>query len=124
MAYATGWQRFEGLTVFVGGLGLLWHAGLPFGWWVAVLVFLLPDVSFAGYAAGPRIGALAYNTVHIYGFGVVMAVAGQLTGLPWLAACGLLWLAHSGFDRMMGYGLKLPTGFSDTHLGTIGRKPR
>lgn len=24
-------------------------------------------------------------------------------------------------DRAFGYGLKLPTGFKDTHLGRIGR---
>ena len=29
---------------------------------------------------------------------------------------GLIWLAHIGIDRAIGYGLKHPTGFKDTHL--------
>jgi hypothetical protein len=28
----------------------------------------------------------------------------------------LIWLAHLGLDRMLGYGLKYPTEFNDTHL--------
>jgi hypothetical protein len=38
-----------------------------------------------------------------------------------LAAIGAIFVAHSGMDRMMGYGLKLPSSFQDTHLGRIGR---
>jgi hypothetical protein len=34
----------------------------------------------------------------------------------------LIWLAHIGMDRSLGYGLKLPTAFQDTHLGRIGRR--
>ena len=122
MVPAAGWQRLEGLAVLAGASGLLWQTGLPFGWWIALLVFFLPDLSFAGYLAGSRAGAVAYNAVHIYGFGALVAAVGLSAGLPWLTACGWLWLAHSGFDRMLGYGLKLPTGFGDTHLGPIGRR--
>lgn len=35
---------------------------------------------------------------------------------PQLAPFGLIWLAHLGFDRMLGFGLKYPTFFKDTHL--------
>jgi hypothetical protein len=35
----------------------------------------------------------------------------------------LIWTSHVGMDRALGYGLKLPSGFQDTHLGRIG-KPR
>ena len=27
-----------------------------------------------------------------------------------------------GIDRALGYGLKFPTAFGDTHLGRIGRR--
>jgi hypothetical protein len=32
---------------------------------------------------------------------------------------GLIWLAHVGADRLLGYGLKYPTGFRDTHLQRV-----
>jgi len=32
-------------------------------------------------------------------------------------AVALIWTAHIGLDRAMGYGLKLPDGFKRTHLG-------
>ncbi|MDU3890869.1 MAG: DUF4260 family protein [Serratia liquefaciens] len=36
----------------------------------------------------------------------------------------LIWGAHIGFDRALGYGLKYASGFADTHLGGLGRKPQ
>lgn len=86
-----------------------------------MLVFFAPDLSFAFYAFGPKVGAAAYNTVHLYGFGAVVAMVALLGRVPGLAEIGMLWIAHAGFDRMLGYGLKLPSGFHATHLGRIGR---
>jgi hypothetical protein len=34
----------------------------------------------------------------------------------------LIWSAHIGIDRALGYGLKYGDGFASTHLGPIGRK--
>jgi hypothetical protein len=118
---AVSWQRTEGALVFGAALLLLWAVGLPFAWWIAVLVFFAPDLSFAAYLAGPRIGAAGYNLVHLYGFGLVVTAVGAVLSLTTLTAVGLLWLCHAGFDRMLGYGLKLPSGFQDTHLGRIGK---
>lgn len=115
------WQQAEGALVLLAALSLLWFLGLPFPVWLAVLVFFAPDLSFAFYAFGPRIGAAGYNIVHLYGFGAVVAIAALLGRVPGLAEAGVLWIAHAGFDRMLGYGLKLPSGFHDTHLGRIGR---
>ena len=65
---------------------------------------------------------MIYNLLHLYGMGLLLAAAGLLMlGNGLLAITGLLWLAHVGFDRMLGYGLKEPSGFNDTHLGRIGR---
>ena len=36
-------------------------------------------------------------------------------------AVALIWLAHCGIDRALGYGLKYQAGFGFTHLGRIGR---
>jgi hypothetical protein len=74
-----------------------------------------------GYLAGPRPGAVAYNLAHTYATPAVLAGVGWLIGTPLLLALALIWAAHIGFDRMLGYGLKLPTDFRDTHLGRIGR---
>jgi Domain of unknown function (DUF4260) len=40
---------------------------------------------------------------------------------PLLLSLALIWLAHIGFDRALGYGLKYSAGFGLTHLGRIGR---
>ena len=121
MTQARGWQIAEGALVFAAVLALYGAGDQPFAWWLALILFFAPDLSFLAYLAGPRVGALAYNAVHIYGFGAALMAIGWLIAAPTLFALGLLWLGHSGFDRMFGYGLKLPTSFQDTHLGRIGR---
>ena len=116
------WQRVEGALVFGAGLVLFSLSGADLPWWLALLAFFAPDLSFLGYGLGPRIGSWAYNGVHIYGFGAVLMALGGAVGTPILTALGALWLAHSGFDRMLGYGLKAESAFQDTHLGRIGKR--
>ena len=41
---------------------------------------------------------------------------------PSAVAVALIWLAHIGIDRALGYGLKYEAGFGFTHLGRIGRQ--
>ena len=116
------WQRAEGALVFGAGLVLFALSGSDLPWWLAVLVFFAPDLSFLAYGAGPRIGSWVYNFVHVYAFGAVLMALGGLLAAPLLVALGALWLAHSGFDRLFGYGLKAETSFQDTHLGRIGKR--
>ncbi len=120
------WQRIEGGLVFLAAAGIV-AAYVVMGpapaWWVLLLVFFAPDLGFLGYLAGPRVGAVVYNLLHLYGMGLLLAVAGMAgLGNTTLMLYGLLWVGHVGFDRMMGYGLKEPTGFNDTHLGRTGRR--
>lgn len=115
------WQRAEGALVFLVGIGLYILSGATISWWGAVLVFFIPDLSFAAYLFGPAAGAALYNLLHVYAFGAVVLLGGEAAGVPLAAAFGALWLAHTGFDRMLGYGLKESRGFSFTHLGVIGR---
>jgi hypothetical protein len=115
------WQRLEGGWVCLSALGLFVFLGDGIVWWLAILLFFAPDTSFAGYLAGPKIGAFVYNLVHLYGFGAAFLALGVGLGTPVLVALGALWVAHAGFDRMLGYGLKSLAGFTITHLGTIGR---
>jgi hypothetical protein len=111
--------RAEGLALLVGAVTFYWHSG--FDWRLFALLFLAPDVSFLGYLAGPRIGALAYNTAHSTDGAIGLGIAGLALNNSWVIAISLIWLAHIGFDRALGYGLKYATGFGDTHLGRIGR---
>ncbi len=112
--------RLEDFAAFAAALALYAHAG--FSWPVFALLFLAPDLSFLAYLAGPRVGGLAYNLVHTYTSALALALGGLFTGVPALTAAGLILVAHVGLDRTLGYGLKYSTGFSDTHLGRIGRR--
>jgi hypothetical protein len=114
------WVRLEGLAVFAAGLVGFLALGLP--WYAFALLLLVPDLSAVGYLRGPRIGAVVYNVVHDLLTGVVVAGLGLALGIVPLAAFGAILVAHSGMDRMAGYGLKLPSSFQDTHLGRIGRR--
>lgn len=114
------WQRIEGGLVFVAAIALagITQSGWPL--WLWPLALLAPDLAMLGYAAGPRIGAAVYNAAHLYGCGLILSLLGLLTGRPDLIAAGGVWMAHVGMDRALGYGLKRPSGFQDTHLGRIG----
>ncbi|MGJ7510333.1 DUF4260 domain-containing protein [Variovorax sp. GT1P44] len=110
--------RAEGLLVLVAAVAA--YAQLGAGWGAFAMLFLLPDLSFLGYLAGPRVGAAAYNAAHSYIGPIATLMLGSLGGSPVAMAAGLIWCAHIGFDRALGYGLKYATGFGTTHLGRIG----
>ena len=111
--------RLEGLTLFAG-MTLL-YAVWGGSWWVYALVFFVPDVSFAAYLAGPRFGAIVYNAAHSYMAPMALMTMGFATNSPLTLSIAMIWLAHIGFDRTLGYGLKYSAGFGFTHLGRIGK---
>ena len=121
MDIAIIWQRVEGAVVFLSALAIYSFLGAEFSWWLTIFIFLTPDISFAAYLLGPKAGAAGYNTVHVYAFGACILAVGLTLNVVMISSLGALWLAHSGFDRMLGYGLKSPDGFNITHLGKIGR---
>ena len=84
-------------------------------------LLLAPDLSMVGYLGGPRLGALTYNLVHNLVVALVLIGLGWWTATGWLLLLGAVLVAHVGGDRALGYGLKLPSDFRDTHLGRIGR---
>jgi len=111
--------RAEGLAQFLGATFLYWQMGGNW-FWFAVL-FFLPDISFAAYLAGPKAGALIYNALHtIVSPTILYLLAVALGATTNVGPIALIWLAHIGFDRVLGYGLKYYRGFNDTHLGRIG----
>ena len=111
--------RLEGITLFAGMTLLygLWDGS----WLIYVLLFLAPDLSFAAYLAGPRAGAIVYNAAHSYLAPVALMTAGLAMASPLLLSLAMIWLAHIGIDRALGYGLKYANGFAFTHLGRIGK---
>ena len=112
--------RWEGVTLFVGMTLFYWISGAP--WWHYALVFFLPDLAFLAYLAGPHIGAGVYNATHATIGPLLLVLFGLLTAEPLPGALAMIWLAHIGFDRMLGYGLKYERGFGFTHLGRIGKQ--
>jgi hypothetical protein len=111
--------RTEGALVFAASI--FGYMQLGGGVWLFVLCLLLPDLAILAYRTGnAKAGATAYNLAHTYLAPGLLALAGLALGaeLPLLLA--LIWAAHIGMDRGLGLGLKLPSGFRDTHLGTFG----
>ncbi|WP_298162557.1 DUF4260 domain-containing protein [Brevundimonas sp.] len=117
-----GWPmlllRLEGLGVLALCAVLYHRTGLSW-WWFAGL-FLAPDLSFLAYVFGRRAGTLAYNATHTELGPLGLAGVG-LTVLPAVLPFALIWGAHVGFDRLVGYGLKYGSSFNHTHLGPVGR---
>ena len=113
------WLRLEGLAAF--GIGLALFGASGGNWLLLIPLLLLPDVSAVGYLAGPRIGAFTYNLVHNWVPGIVTLGIGAWFTSPTILLAGAILIAHVGMDRAVGYGLKLPSSFQDTHLGRMGR---
>lgn len=111
--------RAESVAVFVAGVLLYLQLGGEPLW--LLLLLLVPDISMAGYLGGARLGALTYNLVHNLVIGLLALAIGWFAAIAPLAIAGAVLVAHVGMDRSLGYGLKLPTDFKDTHLGRIGR---
>lgn len=111
--------RAEGAFVLL--VAVIAYAKFGLGWSVFAWFFLAPDLAFLGYLAGPRVGAVTYNATHSYVGAVSVLVTGAVSGYPEFVAAGLIWCAHIGMDRALGYGLKYSVGFGFTHLGLIGR---
>jgi Domain of unknown function (DUF4260) len=111
--------RLEGLALFIGMTLLygLWDGS----WWVYLILFLVPDVSFAAYLAGPKFGAMIYNAAHSYLGPMALLTAGLAGAAPLTLSIAMIWLAHIGIDRALGYGLKYAEGFAFTHLGRTGK---
>jgi hypothetical protein len=110
--------RLEGLAAL--GVALAAYSQGPAGWRLFAILFLVPDLSMLSYLAGSRAGAIVYNAAHSYVLPLVLLGA-SLSGYPELKPYALIWIAHIGMDRALGFGLKYGSGFGHTHLGLIGR---
>lgn len=111
--------RAEALAIFVAGVVVYLQLNGNALWLLPLLV--APDLSMVGYLAGPRVGAVTYNAAHNLVVALGVLAIGWFAAIAPLALFGAVLAAHVGMDRALGYGLKLPTDFKDTHLGRIGR---
>lgn len=111
--------RGEAIAAFAAGIAL-W-IGNGGSLLLLIPALLLPDVSMVGYLRDARVGAVTYNAVHNWVLAALAIGLGWWLAVPLLLLAGAILLAHVGMDRALGYGLKLPTDFRDTHLGRIGR---
>jgi hypothetical protein len=107
----------EGAAVAVAAVALYFYA--DFAWWLLVVFALAPDLAMVGYLAGARVGAAAYNVAHTYALPVALSTVGVVADADAAVQAGLIWITHIGVDRAIGYGLKYPTGFKDTHLQRV-----
>ncbi|MCW3161255.1 DUF4260 domain-containing protein [Chryseobacterium oryctis] len=111
--------KFEYVALLV--LGILAFRETEFSWWWFAGLFLALDISMLGYIFNNKIGAFYYNLFHNLGIAITIYIAGALFSIPYLNMIGAILLAHSAFDRILGYGLKYPDSFQHTHLGKIGK---
>lgn len=101
-------------------LTLLLYHDLHLNWILFAVLFLAPDLLMLGYLAGPRVGSACYNLGHLLVLPVILLLFAIATHRHTLMAPALIWLAHIFFDRLLGYGLKYPAAFKDTHLQRVG----
>lgn len=109
--------RLEGLALLAAAVVVYGQLGAS--WWLFAGLLLVPDVGLAGYLAGPRIGAAAYNLTHTMVLPLALGAWALAAGATTALAVAVIWLAHLGMDRAVGYGLKYRTAAADTHLQRV-----
>jgi hypothetical protein len=109
--------RIEGVALLAGAITIYAHEEAS--WLLFALAFFAPDLSMLGFTGGSRLGAGVYNAAHATVIPLALVVAGLVAGHETALTIGLVWLAHIGFDRVLGYGLKYPEGFKETHLARV-----
>lgn len=123
MKQSVVFQRIEAAAIFVISSFLYWH--LDFNILVFFLLLFVFDAFMVGYLFNNRVGAYVYNFGHSMIIPPLLFTVGYTTDTKLLIGFSLIWFAHIGIDRALGYGLKFTSGFRDTHLGRIGndKKP-
>lgn len=110
--------RAEGLVCLLLACTLYQVQG--FSWMTFGLWFFLPDAAILFYVFGnERVGMWAYNMTHSTLVAGLLAMLGLGLDVPMLLQASLIWFAHIGFDRALGFGLKFPLGFRVTHFGVL-----
>jgi hypothetical protein len=110
--------RIEGLVALALSV-YFYFFNLHFNWIMFVILLLAPDLSQLGYLKNNKVGAVWYNLFHTYSIPMLIIICSVMVHSHIFLIISLIWVAHIGMDRMLGYGLKYPTKFQDTHLNRI-----
>jgi hypothetical protein len=111
--------RLEGAALAIACM--VFYSYFEGSWWMFAILLLAPDLSFLGYLGGPRVGAATYNVAHAAILPMLLGIVGMVLPSALAMHLALIWSAHIGIDRVLGYGLKYDAGFSFTHLGRVGK---
>lgn len=111
--------KLEELALFL--LGIVAYTQLDIKWWWFPLLLLTPDIGALGYVINTKTGAVTYNLFHHRGIAVAVLLIGFYFDNFGMLLAGVILFSHIAFDRMLGYGLKYPDSFKNTHLGNIGK---
>lgn len=116
------WIRADALAILAATLWAMFVTHGSWGWFFGL--FLVPDLSMAGYLWGSRAGAITYNAGHMYAWPLALLASGVASHSAITTTIALSWIAHISFDHALGYGSKLPSTFDQTALGPIGARRR
>ncbi|CDQ19365.1 DUF4260 domain-containing protein [Halobacillus karajensis] len=109
--------HLEGTVIFIASL--YFYQQNNFSWLAFIFLLFVFDSSMIGYVINERVGAIVYNIFHSYILPVTLILISSFITLDWLLMVSLIWTAHIGMDRMIGYGLKYRSGFKDTHFQKV-----
>jgi hypothetical protein len=111
--------KLEELGILALSIFLLYKLNIHLSWWLYIILFLSPDIGMSGYLINTRVGAFTYNFFHHKAVASILLILGMLQSNDYLLLVGLLLLAHSSFDRVLGYGLKYNDNFKHTNVGYL-----
>ena len=103
--------RIEEAAMTAIGIFLIARMNMDLSWWIYILLFLSPDISFIGFAFGERTGNTIYNLFHFKAIAVILWIFGIILTMNYLALMGLMMFAHASFDRLVGFNLRSNTDF-------------
>lgn len=109
--------KIEELAQFI--LGIFLFSQLSYSWWVFPALLLLPDIGMLGYLVNTKAGAIVYNLFHNKAIAIAIMLVGMLYLGDGCSLIGIILFSHAAMDRFLGYGLKYPDSFKNTHLGKM-----
>ena len=109
--------RLEGVVILICSIIILIY--LKSNWILNIVVFLLIDISLLGYLSNPKLGATIFNIGHTLSLPIILLIIGILINSSISIQIGIIWVAHIGYDKMKGFGLKYPDSFDSSHLNYV-----